>query len=143
MKSATQWPASFYQQIFARRWQHMTFACASSTRDQAHEAGGSVEHDAGLPFQSPGHGQHWLGGETFLVPSQILPRLVLLVAEGAIFECLWCWRRPRAQSVRLLAHSFFFCVEARTRLRPANATATLYFCRHERERLAIPTRSQP
>ena len=43
-------------------------------------------------------------------------------ACGAIFECLWCAQTTRAMFAYARASSFFFIVEARTRLRRASAT---------------------
>ena len=100
--------------------------------DQAHEAGGAVGHDAGLLFQSSGHRQHRLGGETFRVQGHWLVGLMLLVAQGAISSRLGCAQTTRATFAR--KHAL---------LRRESTTAALYCCRHDCERVAIPTRSQP
>ena len=68
--------------------------------DQAHEAGGAVGYDAGLLFQSSGHGQHRQGGETFRVPGHWLLGLMLLVAQGAISSRLGCAQTTRATFAR-------------------------------------------
>ena len=92
-----------------------------------------VEHDAGLPFQSFGHGQHRLGGETFRVPGHWLPKV-----GGAIFECFWCAQTTHVVCAHAGTQSFFLrrgahvCV-ARA-LRPSCTVV-------KRERLAIPTRT--
>ena len=68
------------------------------------------------------------------------PSMKLLAAKSALFECLWCAHTTRAMFAHAGAQIFFASKHAR--LRRTNATATLYCCRHERERLAIPRRSQ-
>ena len=66
----------------------------------------------------------------------------------------WCclWRRAPFRMLVVRADQWrndFACwrveffASKHARLRRANTTATLYCCRHEREHLAIPTRSQP
>ena len=88
-----------------------TMLAHDEQRDQAHKAGGSVEHDAGLPFQSFGHVQHRLGGETFRAPGHWLPkmggrhfRMLLVRADHSRSVCA-CWPAE---------FFFFFFVEART-----------------------------
>ena len=84
-----------------------------------------------LFFQSSGHVQHRLGRETFLVPGTL----------GFETDTACGARRPLAQCLRMLARRVFAWKHARPRR--SNATATVYCCRHERERLATRTRRQP
>ena len=55
------------------------------------------------------------------------PSTKLLVAQGAFFECLRCVRTTRAMFAHAGAQSFF-CVEASTRLRRANARGHFSAC---------------
>ena len=65
----------------------------------------------------------------------------------------WLWRRATFSNAcgarRPLAQCFShvgsqsFSASKHARLRRANATATFYCGRHERERMAIPTKNQP
>ena len=110
--------------------------------------GNGIHGDGGVRTQKPSaKDQRWtrsvrgrLRPGTNTTRTVTSPSTKLLVAQSAIFECLWC-AQTLAQCLRMLSRRFFASKHARQRR--ATAAATMYCCRHERERVAIPTRSQP
>ena len=137
MKSAAQWPTSFCQQIFVRRCQHMTCACASSTKRPSARCwrlSGARRGIAVIWATAASAGRRNMS----CTGSMVAEAGAACGAQRNVRMLV-----VRADRSRNVAGAQSFFASNHARLRRASAAATLYFCRHERERLAIPTRSQP